>query len=213
MSFAAHFPHLVNSIVLLAPAGILRRIPEDYESLVFRYPLFKSPKYLQQTVGKVLGVTVSNEARSIKDDLGEDVNQLEEVKKDFAIGKQTFDVPRIVQWQFDHHKGFCYSFANTIKCRFMMNQESDWSRVCDIIKGKEWPSSKFCQGSKLSNSKLLAVFGESDGVVVANGVLEDLMQLLGGTEHIMFEVVPGGHGFPAPSCDEVVRHICRFWNI
>ena len=36
MSFTAHFHYLVNSIVLLAPAGIQRRMPDAYKSIFFR---------------------------------------------------------------------------------------------------------------------------------------------------------------------------------
>lgn len=49
------------------------------------------------------------------------------------------------------------------------------------------------------------IFGESDGIVVAKEVSEDLTKMLGGADHVEFKVVPGGHGFPVPSSDEVVK--------
>lgn len=34
MSFAAHFPHLISSIVLLAPSGLVRNLPADYQTVL-----------------------------------------------------------------------------------------------------------------------------------------------------------------------------------
>lgn len=59
MSFAAYFPCLVNSIVLLAPGGILRYLPQGYETPFFRYPRLVPPSYLRKLVGHILGVKMS----------------------------------------------------------------------------------------------------------------------------------------------------------
>jgi len=130
-----------------------------------------------------------------------------------SVEKQNLDVAEIVQWQFDHHKGFCHSFVNTIRYGPITNQESDWRKVCDLIKDKEPPSDKLHADSKLRNSKLLVIFGEYDDLVVADDVLTDLEKMLGGYEHLDYKIVPGGHGFPVPNCDEVVGHICKFWHM
>lgn len=56
MAFAADFPYLLNSIVLLAPGGIIRRLPAEYESLSFRYLRFLPPTYQRRLVdGKGAG--------------------------------------------------------------------------------------------------------------------------------------------------------------
>lgn len=56
MAFAADFYNLVNSIVLLAPGGIIRRLPAEYESFFFRYPFLLPSSYLRKLVGKTLGL-------------------------------------------------------------------------------------------------------------------------------------------------------------
>ena len=213
MSFAAHFPYLINSIILLAPAGILRYIPDDYDSFFFRHASLVPSRYLRRVVGKMLGVTLSDEAKTFEDDAGDYDTGPEVPKEAISLGKVTLDVPKIVQWQFDHHQGFCHSFADTITYGPIMNQESDWRKVCDIIKGKETPLPSPHKDSKLRNSKLLVIFGDADSVVVVDDVSKDLHQMLGGPQHIEIKVVPGGHGFPVPSCDQVVGHIGHFWHI
>ena len=213
MSFVAHFPYLVNSIVLLAPGGILRYIPTEYQNPIFHYASLVPAEYLRRVVGKLLGVSMSKEAERNMDNVGEYATRPEDIRKASANDKSTPDIPGIVQWQFDNHRGFCYSFANTIQHGPIMNQDLDWIKVCDIIKGKCSASQTSHKRSKLWNSKLLVIFGDDDGVVVADDVSKDLNQMLGGAEHLSIEIVPGGHGFPVPGCDEVVKHICRFWQI
>ena len=44
MSFVARFLYLVNSVVLLAPVNILRRLPKDYKSIFFQYASVSSTK-------------------------------------------------------------------------------------------------------------------------------------------------------------------------
>ena len=214
MAFAAHFPYLVHSIILLAPAGVLRYVPDSYASLLFRFSFLFPSSYLRRAVGTLLGVSLSNKAvpksvgRSGRDGVTKGTRK--------ATGKAELDVPGIVQWQFDFHKGFCHSFIDTIAFGPIMNQHSDWRKVHDIIKAKNLSSMSELEPrrvSRLQNSKLLVILGDSDDVVVVGDVSRDLYDLLGGPEHVDIKVVPGGHGFPVPSCDQVFEHIRQFWHI
>ena len=200
MSFAAHFPQLVNSIILLAPAGILRSMPDDYENTFIRFPSLVPASYLRRIVGKILGVALV--IPPVKSEL-----EVSHSRKSFYP-----DVPAIVQWQFDFHKGFLYSFVNTIKYGPIMHQQPDWIKTCSMIRG-EIQEAGSAPPSKLHNSKLLVIFGDADGVVVAKEVSEDLETLLGGKEHLVVKMVPGGHGFPVPSSEQIIQYISEFWNL
>lgn len=213
MTFTAHFHYLVNSIVLLAPAGILRSMPDGYESVFFRFSSVVPSAYLRMLVGKLLEVNLSSpsialEDRQVKNDTGPQIS-----KDRKPVGKETLDVGAIVQWQFDHHKGFVHSFVNTIMYGPIMHQQPDWKKASNVIKGEEVTSPMPSRPSKLHNSKILVIFGDADGVVAEKDVSKDISQLLETPEHVEFRTVPGGHGFPVPSCDEVVKHICDFWSI
>ena len=213
MSFAAHFPNLVNSIILLAPAGILRQMPEDYTQFAMRYASFMPKKYLRRVVGKVLGVKVSNEVTAKQEEWGDDNAGPKVPQRAVRVEELALNIPNIVQWQFDHHKGFCHSFVNTIMFGPIMNQESDWRKACDIIRGRETLSSNSKSQSGLRNSKLLVIFGDRDTIVDKDHVSKDLCSMLGSREYIEIQTVPGGHGFPVPACDQVVNQICDYWHI
>ncbi|KAL8670872.1 MAG: hypothetical protein Q9168_004603 [Polycauliona sp. 1 TL-2023] len=212
VSFAAHYPYLVNSIILLAPAGILRCVPDEYESIFFRYSSVVPSKYLRRLIGSLLGVGVSDTAHKLQhqnsDNAGLDVPHQPVVK-----GREKVDIPAIVQWQFDFHQGFCHSFLNTIAHGPIMHQQSDWKRFGNVIHGNAPSDSLGCPSSRLRDKKILIVFGESDSVVNGGQVSEDLIAIFGGSQHFETKTVEGGHGFPFPSCDDVLKHIYDFWMI
>ncbi|MCJ1435565.1 hypothetical protein MMC27_004939 [Xylographa pallens] len=208
MSFAAHYPYLLNSIILLGPAGLLRSIPEDYKSICFRYASMVPPSYLRRLVGNILGTKLTNAPQRRNKDKPPTIYQ-EELRIPDKADLEAVDVPAVVQWQYDNHEGFVYSFINTILYAPLQHQHSDWKKICSIINGEYSTASS----SKVHNSKILVIFGESDGIVVGKEVSEDLSQILGGHEHVVFKTVPGGHGFPVPSSEQVIGHICDFWKL
>lgn len=119
-----------------------------------------------------------------------------------------------MQWQFDHHKGIVHSFANIIPHGPLKHQYSNWRKVCNILKGDAAGSPIAGHSSKLFNSKILGICGDSDGVVVAKDLYADLAEIIGDSDLHELKVVPGSHGFPI-SCttDEVVSHIYEFWGL
>jgi len=79
-----------------------------------------------------------------------------------------------------------------------------------VIKGHTVQNSS---RSRLLNGKILLIFRDTNGVVITEAVSADLSEMIGGPEHITFRSVPGDHGFPVPSCKEVVKHISEFWDL
>ena len=213
MAFIAYFPELINSIILLAPGGILRYLPAEYVNPFFRYSYLAPFSYLRRLVGLLLGVSLSPAPidHTNFDDDNETGPEVVIEAKPTKTG--VIDIPAIVQWQFDHHKGFVHSFINTIRHGPLMNEYSDWKKACNVIKGDSVTTTLSSRSSKLFDSKILVIFGDIDGVVVEKDVSEDLVELLGGPEHVEFRTVSGGHGFPIPSSDEVVKHISEFWDL
>lgn len=212
MSFASHFPYLVNAIILLAPGGLIRRLPEGYESTFFRYPSLTPLTYLRRLVGKILGVDLSSQSvNQIRTDSKDHV-ALEVSQNHNSTADEMPNVPAIVQWQFDNHHGFVHSFVNTIKYGPIKHQHSEWKGVCKVIRGEKSNMPASSLSSKLFNSKILVLLGDEDGVVVAKEVSEDLEHMLG-QAHVEFKTVPGGHGFPVPRSEQVVKHIAEFWGL
>ena len=213
MSFAAEYPYLINRVVLLAPGGILRRLPAEYEWFCFRYPWLFSENYLKRRVGQVLGV--SPRLWQGKFDQVQTVLNEEERLRVSDLDKLP-DVASIVQWQYDNHVGFVHSFVDTIRHGPLKHEHEIWKHMCAIIKGTK----KGCRPgtnvpSRLCDSKLLVVYGDEDTVVVGKELIEDLEAIFGDNaeKHLIFQPVPGTHGFPVPSCDAVMKLIVDTWQV
>ena len=212
MSFAAEFPYLVRSVVLLAPGGILRRLPQQYEWFCSRYPWLSSKDYLRRRVGQVLGVNADkkqNETLKVETDRPRD-GATQASRPD-----ESQDVAGIVQWQFDHHLGFIHSFIDTIRQRPAMYQHHDWQQVCDIIKGSKQgcrPESK--SPSPLYGGKLLVITGADDSIVVGAEIEEDVQAMFGSDadKHLLVESMPGTHGFPVPNYKTIVDTMMKLWQ-
>ena len=206
MTFADKFPNLVDSIVLLGPAGLIRRSPEGYNSFFIHNPaLAPSFDFMGNLVGQVLGV----EVRKVpKPDIGITGPHRSRHPTSAAavVDYKHMDIPAIVQWQYDNHQGFIHSFANTIRHGPPMGQLKTWRRVCDVIRGETCPS------SKLHNSRILVFFGDADNVVVGDEVADDLIKILG-AEHVVFRYLPEGHGFQYRNSEEIVSCLAAFWNL
>lgn len=119
--------------------------------------------------------------------------------------EQNFDMTAIYQWQFDHHKGHVHSFQNTVRYGPLKHRENLWSKVCDILAGRTRPD------SPLHGSKLLALFGRDDDIVIRQETTEDILKLLP-PDHLQVEYLPGGHGFPYPNSEKITQTILSFWN-
>ena len=213
MSFAANYHCLLNSIILLAPGGILRYVPDDYKSPFYKIPYLVPYNHLRKAVGKTLGVDMTgtkHERTEIKPDVSEQVGLEDSVNSARLSDGRLLDVPAVVQWQLEHHKGFVHSFVDTIRHGPIMQEHSDWQKVCDIVSGKDSAAHPSCG---IYNSKILVIFGQDDEIVVAKHVSEDLQKLLGGQEHVEFHSVSGGHGFPVSHSHDALRHILGFWKM
>ncbi|KAM0797722.1 Alpha/Beta hydrolase protein [Usnea florida] len=118
MAFAANFPYLINSIILLAPGGIIRRLPDEYESIFYRYPSLLPSSFLRNVVGKTLGLRISHSTLGSSDPRGQSHKGPEIAQEAQVMGKKVLDIPGIVQWQYDNHKGFVHSFISTHRKHF-----------------------------------------------------------------------------------------------
>lgn len=198
MSFASHFPYLINSIVLLAPGGLIKELPEGYTSTLFRYRRYVPSRLLRDLVAKILGTTLSPSPLPLENATPVSVDNL--------------DLPSLWQWQFDHHKGFIHSFVDTTQHGPLMHQHEDWTRACSHIAGNGLRPSNVSMPSKLSKSKFLIICGLEDTVVVKEEVQEQVSAMLP-ADRLVFRTVPGTHSFPAFSSADVMKHILDFWGL
>lgn len=236
MSFASHWPNLVSSIVLLAPGGVLRSLPQDYVDVLQAIRWigvdYLPPWWKRRKIGKTLGLDLGGTAK-VKDGKAELDNAVPEavarkleqkdVGKEYEFGKEAeefkFDVPTAVQRQFDYHQGFVDSFISTISTRPVQNRHDEWRRVLRSITGD--PTLGNEGPNHLQDSKLLLILGSDDDVVLMDETEADVTKLfeeLGVRKeevnrYLVIKEVEGGHGFPVVRWREILRDICEVWQL
>jgi pimeloyl-ACP methyl ester carboxylesterase len=201
MDFAATFPHLIRSVALLAPAGLIRELPDAYVSFRQAARDGKSDAELNDMLAGVLGV-------------GEDEDSQDDVVANAAA---------LLRWQYENHQvsvsaitrdsilltsgqGHATSFVSTLLNGPVQGQHEIWREACKVLSEK--------QLARESKEKLVAICGSSDTVVRPEHVKEDLDGMIG-PENYVYQTVEGGHGFllDQDACEQVVQTLVREWNL
>ncbi|GAW19478.1 hypothetical protein ANO14919_089650 [Xylariales sp. No.14919] len=202
LAFAAALPWDVRSLVLLGPAGLLRKLPEGYEDELLHNPeSAPSPDAIREKVRQILGVNPSPAAPPTESEQ----KQVVPSETGPTRVEKTFDMGALLQWQFDYHHGHVHSFQDTVRYGPLRGREYLWGAVCDIIAGRTRPE------CRLHKSKLLVFFGQDDDVVVGRETAEDILKLLPAA-NLQVEYLPGGHGFPYPNSEAITQTILSFWG-
>lgn len=201
LAFSGAFPSSVRSLVLLGPAGLLRKLPDGYDQLMQHPEPATSQESLREKVRQALGVAPSGPALNIR----LDQKRVTSSKAGPSRVERSFDMGGLFQWQFDYHQGHIHSFQDTVRYGPYQKREDLWERVCDIIAGRTRLD------TALYKSKLLVFFGRDDDVVVGEETTEDILKFLPAS-HLQVEYLPGGHGFPYPNSEKITEIILSFWG-
>ncbi|KAK7756814.1 hypothetical protein SLS62_001259 [Diatrype stigma] len=216
LAFCGAFPSSVRSLVLLGPAGLLRKLPDGYDDQLMHQPeIAPSPDALREKVRQVLGVAPSGggggggsgsgpKALGVRPPDDQKRVALSETTGPSRVEK-SFDMAALLQWQFDYHQGHVHAFQDTVRYGPLQKREDLWEKVCGIIAGRTRLE------TALYNSKLLVFFGRDDGVVVGEETTEDIRKWLP-AGHLQVEYLPGGHGFPYPNSEKITETILSFWG-
>jgi pimeloyl-ACP methyl ester carboxylesterase len=136
-SFTSHFPRLVNSLVLLAPAGLIR--PEKFTlTTKFLYSTGLSPEaLLRYLVERRMRTSkdssaVSSQVRKKDDKVGAGdavASELSNTPTSSVTMSEAYpdvNVPASVVWQINHHQGFLTAFMSSIRHAPISGQHADW---------------------------------------------------------------------------------------
>ena len=100
MAYAARYPQHVESIVLLAPGGILHQIPDGYKSLFFRYPSLCSSESLRRLVAKAQGIESASPRNELilRKEAVTPHDEADYMKDREPWHKENLVLPAVVQW-------------------------------------------------------------------------------------------------------------------
>ncbi|KAI0176232.1 alpha/beta-hydrolase [Hypoxylon sp. FL1284] len=210
-NFAATFPDMVETLILLAPAGLIRAENIGRASrLVFtsgivpdRLLAWLTKIRLRQPIAsavskKVWTATTAVTGAGDKKETFGDVAVQEAVDPADEEPQTPFEleVVRYVHWALDFHRGFVQAFMSTIRFAPLLDQHDYWRRLAARAPGTT-----------------AVLLGERDNLIQKDDYVEDALPLLGGPDRVYWRVVPGSHNFPFTHAPDTLARIYEFWGV
>ncbi|KAI5274905.1 putative alpha/beta hydrolase [Aureobasidium subglaciale] len=211
-SFTSFFPNLVESLVLIAPAGLMRSARIHWTSK-FLYGGFLPRRLVEYLVWRRLGGTSTISASNDEDGKISPTQAAEEEQSSHPAlapdstasvlaRRPSATISSIVSWQLANHAGFVPAFVSSIQHAPISNQHDAWKAIADI---QHLPPSQ-----RLLEAQVLLLLGKDDNVVLAEEMEQDAKKAMGDVVHI--RILDGGHEVPVTDAAIVATTIFHFWN-
>ncbi|KAL2258256.1 hypothetical protein VTK26DRAFT_8518 [Humicola hyalothermophila] len=218
--FAAAFPHLVSSLVLLAPAGLIR--PQSFGAvtrLVFSTGLVPPPllewitrRRLRQPIGanskrwkKKMNSNINGHSNPTTttgdkpDPVSASLTEIPSTSTPTPTPNLPDRVLRAIHWQLRHHRGFVPAFLSTIRHAPLTDQHAAWARLA---------------GTRAPGTTCV-ILGADDEIIDPDEYAADALPLLGGTAHVRWSVLSGpgsAHDFPMTLPRETLGEMYKAWG-
>ncbi|KAI1173625.1 alpha/beta-hydrolase [Nemania sp. FL0916] len=227
VAFTRYFPHLVRSLCLVAPGGLIRPHHVGWLSWLY-YTSGLLPEILVKYLVKrrIRPKAKPVHAASPSDLVAAEVERTVNRDGD-ASGGARFDgaaisktrphvtVSSLVVWQVDNHAGFVRAFLSTIRNAPIYAPQEDWQVLSKILEARRPESGPRTGGVRvpagLETGKILVVLGKDDSVVIMSETVEDAYAVLG-RDGVEFAILDGGHEIPFTSSPIVAKTMEAFWK-
>lgn len=225
-SFTSTHPELVESLILIAPGGLLRpnRISRSSKLLygnllpgcVARYFVGRRLRG-----GSATPHGIGRKEKESQDPPTDPPNVAESEVPDHPAHARDSDAPlfpecpelsiaRAVSWQVDAHPGFLRSFISSIKYSPVSYEHDRWRLIGNRCSARRI-SAEPEKLPGLDEDKVLIIFGAQDPVVVADETEEDATAALG-KENVKVVRLEGAHDVPVVNSRGCVDAITEFWG-
>lgn len=213
-SFTSQFPSLVNSLVLIAPSGIIRPyhfsklnrivysegvIPETILHGIVRRRL-QTPLYPRKHQEK--DMDDGDVLAPIQAEINLESNPATVLSKSHP----DITIEAAVTHQVQNHEGFVPAFMSSIRNGPISHQHADWRRIGQRLTqqknlGQPWP---------MKEGKVLVIGGSKDPIIVQQELENDASEVFEG--NAVFEFIDAGHEVPVAHGETVAKIISEFWS-
>jgi pimeloyl-ACP methyl ester carboxylesterase len=226
-SFTSYFPDLVSSLILIAPAGLIRPevvslkskvlyskgiVPDPLLMSLLRKRLHGSVKYPQLRT-KPSDEIIDDPTGFVEVEAPEiDSESESESESETALSQNhsELDMAKIVQFQVDYHQGFAPAYMSTMRNGPIMTEHQTWRRIGKRLTEQNAARQQPASMSSLHHGKVLIICGEKDESIVSDELEQDATAVLEG--NVLFRHFDAGHDLPITKSKEVSRAIWDFWS-
>lgn len=187
-SFVAYFPHMIRSVTLVCPGGLVRPSHVGWKSR-FMYSEGVMPKWFQQRLvcsrlepqhGPSADVPVEEDGNVDFDQV-----QLSSENREARVGD-------VMKWQLESNAGLVGAYISTIRLCPIYGQHNEvWQRLRRVLaERRDVPLDTRLPG--LSGGRVCLVLATRDPIVVAEEWIEDSKDVLS-EQGVDIRVLTGGH--------------------
>lgn len=221
-SFTSYFPSLVSSLVLLAPAGLIRQSRMTLMNKILYNTGLINETILERMLGGrirrgISSTTVGKPKEKPSIETAAEGAMPKEREKNVSAPpalsriRPKVTISGVIPWQIDNHAGFVKSFMSSIRYGPINGQHADWQRIAKRLAAQNASSEKRYEIEGLQNGKVLIIAGHKDVLIVEDELVEDATEVLG-ENNVRFEFVDAGHELPVSKSKEVLEFIFVFWE-
>ncbi|POS73323.1 hypothetical protein DHEL01_v208289 [Diaporthe helianthi] len=199
-NFASWFPHLVRSLVLVAPGSLQRRSGISWRTRLLNsrlgpdwlirkwYRRRLEPKYIAAEDG-------SNKTGDPWDDAV------------ISPTRPHVTAASIMSWQLDNHEGFVPAIISTLRHAPIYERYDEWERLGTLLSARR--ENPHLPG--LFGGKLLFILGSDDQIVPEDKIMPETKGITGG-DACQVEVLDAGHELGITKGTEVAEIATKFWT-
>ena len=214
-NFTAHFPSLVNALVLIAPSGIIR--PHHFSRLnriVYSRGVLPEPilhnivrRRLQTPLYPKKEEEQKPEENGVLAPVRGEINIEANPRTVLSQSHPDVTIESAVSHQVLHHEGFVSAFMSSIRNGPISLQHKDWRRIgqrlADQKAGNKSTVLEMKQGS------VLVIGGSKDPIIKEHELEADANEVFQG--NAVFRFIDAGHEVPVARGDVVAEYILDFW--
>lgn len=197
--FANAFPHLVSSLVLLAPAGLIR--PESFGA-VTRF-VFSSGVVPERILARITGrrlqkpIAAASRRAAVVVAAAAAASEATGLRPG-ADGPAPLEerVLAYVRWMVAHHAGFVPAFMSCVRFAPLTEQHASWRELARRRPG--------------TTAVLLA---EADEIIDVGTYAREGLPLAGGEANVVWRVLPGSHDFVMTHVEPIVAELDQLWDM
>ncbi|KXL41663.1 hypothetical protein M433DRAFT_150360 [Acidomyces richmondensis BFW] len=219
-SYTSYFPNHVESLILVAPGGIIRSHHIGTSSRLLYSNLLPRPLVEYYIRRRLTGSSAPpmSEEESRMGQLQAAVSEVPHGHPAHAadsIAPIFPDRPRIspaytVAWQTECHTGFLSAFISSIQHAPITDAHDRWRLIGSRLSAQE-ASSNLDQIGGLKEGQVLILLGKQDNLIIADEVEADATECLG-KGNVKIVKLTGGHDLPIVNAQGCVDAIIDFWT-
>lgn len=238
VSFASYCPHVVRSVTLIAPGGLMPWSGNSWRTRMLYFtrgifPEWVLQHFVRRRFEPVTAVSAKKWRPDDAEDGGDDTDVAAVLVEQAETGSDPFDgavvatkkrrvgktqaeinvtVADVMAWQLRHHQGFVPAVMSAFRYGPIHERYKEWGRLGDFLTPRRRPRhDQRVDLPGLLGGKVLLVLGKLDPIVREERLVPEMKRVLG-EDAVDVVVLEAGHEVAITKGAEIASAALGFWN-